>query len=456
MEVVIEKTINGYRQTITDKVHGKTRVRRTNSIRRIESLIANLPTNPHFVEINNNDIKIVYPNRQTLVLKKYQKNLDSRVYERILAGIDEDTPIVKNIKKNNKRLATLALTTVVLASSIIGVTTSLGNDKTVETEFLNAPSQYVYVDNSISPDTFESISPDVVESNQPSLVDEVNFNLEQRILQTKQILNNQIANNNNIPLATRMDEYTINKIVGFINSEDGKYTFQIAEDFGIDPYTFVCLMMGESSLDHEATIPGGAYYNGFGVGICQLESPSGQQITAFNYSTNQSETIYETMENAIDKKTNIKMGIMRYQNVLERYHGNEKLALQSHNFGYGLVDLIVQIYANEKGVSFDEIVDNFEDTGWLKYVEQASSDPVGFANSLDINKYSDYSATIEYLKNWQYGGYGNGNYLKSLYGYYLGVYSSNIVDGNIIQTNLTNNEVVTVALTDINENNHII
>ena len=295
-----------------------------------------------------------------------------------------------------------------------------------------------------------------MESNQPSLVDEVNFNLEQRILQTKQILNNQIANNNNIPLATRMDEYTINKIVGFINSEDGKYTFQIAEDFGIDPYTFVCLMMGESSLNHEATIPGGAYYNGFGVGICQLESPSGQQITAFNYSTNQNETIYETMENAIDKKTNIKMGIMRYQNVLQRYHGNEKLALQSHNFGYGLVDLIVQIYADEKGVSFDEVVNNLEDTGWLKYVKIASEDPIGFANRLDANKYNNYSATIEYLKNWQYGTYGNGNYLNSLYGYYLGIYSSNIVDGNVIQTNLTNNEVTKAALSDVLENNHII
>ena len=155
------------------------------------------------------------------------------------------------------------------------------------------------------------------------------------------------------------------------------------------------------------------------------------------------------MENALDKKTNIKMGIMRYQNVLERYHGNERLALQSYNFGYGLVDLIIQIYADEKGITYDEVVDNFNDTGWLKYVKLASEDPVGFANNLDANKYSNYGATIEYLKNWQYGTYGNGNYLNNLYSYYLGIYSSNIVDGKILQTNLLTDETVRYTLENV-------
>ena len=245
---------------------------------------------------------------------------------------------------------------------------------------------------------------------------------------------------------------SIDKIVNFINSADGKYTFQLAQEFGVDPYTFVCLMMNESSLNHEGTIPGGQYYNGFGVGICQLETPNGQEITAFNYDTNQSETIYETMDNALDKRLNIKMGIMRYQNVLQRYHGNEKLALQSYNFGYGLIDLIVQIYADEIGVSFDDVVDNYQDVGWLKYVQQVSSNPQAFAQKLDTDKYSNYSGTINYLKKWQYDSYGNGNYLKNLYSYYLGIYSSNIINGEIIQTNLTDNNVVKVSLEDSKKN----
>lgn len=447
MEIVIEKVSNGFRQTIIDKTNGKTRIRRTNSVKKIEELIAKLPSNPRVVEINNDDLKIVYQNHNTLVLKQYQKNLTTAIYESILDGIEEDTPIVKNVKKNNKKLAALALTTVILVSSV-AIITSLGDEKLGDDVIDNSSNQYVYVE--------PAVEPKVVEQTEPELVSQDNFVLENRLSQTQQILNNQIQNNLDIPISTKMTDYAINKVVKFINSDDGKYTFEVALDFGIDPYTFVCLMMGESSLNHEETIPGGKYYNGFGVGICQLETPAGQEITAFNYNTNQNETLYETMENAIDKRTNIKMGIMRYQNVLERYRGNEKLALQSYNFGYGLVDLIVAIYADEKGISFDEVVDNYEDVGWLKYVYQASDDPIGFANSLDINKFSDYSTTIEYLKKWQYGSYGNGKYLENLYGYYLGIYSSNIVDGNVIQTNLTNNDVIKVSLDNVKENDHII
>lgn len=450
MEVIIEKVDNCFRQTTTYRINGQKRIRRTNSMMRIESGLDSLSSNPCFIEVNNNDIKIVYSKNNILILKGYRQNIDTVLYRKVLDNIDENTPIIRKVKKNNKKLATLALTTVILASSIIGMTTSFDN-QSLGTEYIKGveTSNYAKTDLPESKVEFE-----IIET--PQLVSEDNFELEQRINQTYQLVNNQISNNSDIPISTKMNEYTINKIVNFIKSDDGKYFFQISSDFGIDPYTFLCLMMNESSLNHESTIPGGENYNGFGVGICQLETPSGQEVTAFNYNTNQYETIYETMENALDKRTNIKIGVMRYQNMLERYHGNEKLALQSYNFGHGLVDLIIQIYADEKGISFDDVVNNYEDTGWLKYVSQVSNDPIGFANSLDLNKYSNYNATIKYLKNWQYGNYGTSDYLKNLYGYYLGIYSSNIVNGNIVQTNLINNDVIKVSLSSLDNNDHIL
>lgn len=468
MEIVIEKVGNTFRQTRIDKINGQKRIRRTNNMKTIANLIIKLPTNPNFVEINNKDLKIVYSNHNTLVLKQYQKNINSQIYETVLNRIVENTPIVKNVKKNNKRLATLAITGCILISTIVGI--NLKDDS--NDNLKKMPSSNSYIASSILEDDVpkkgkteinyfdyqDNLKPETVfeEPASVELIDENNFTLEERINQTKRTLNNQINNNIDIPISIKINDYTLNKIINFINSEDGKYFFQIADDFGIDPYTFICLMMVESSLNHNDTIPGGIYYNGSGVGICQLETPNGQEITAFNYNTGQSETIYETMSNALDRKTNIKMGVMHYQNVLERYHGNEKLALQSYNFGYGLVDLIIEIYANEKGVSFDNVVDNYQDVGWLKYVKQVSNDPVSFANALDINKYSNHIATINYLKSWQHNTYGNGNYLQDIYSYYLGIYSSNIVSGNIVQTNLTNNEVIKVALTEIKENNHTI
>lgn len=437
MDIVIEKTDNGYRQVETYKKNGRKRIRRTNNINRINSLIAALPAKPKFIKIKNKDMKLYYSDYVNIVLKDYENNLDNEIFSIILKGVDENTPKIKNIKVNKSKIAALAFTTVVFVSSVTGFSFNLNHQTPVQNIGKIDPIVY----SQIQPKGNILIDNCIVEH---SNVDEENFDLEKRIEQTKQILNNEIINNPDIPLATQINNFSLTKLVNFINSEDGKYFMQVAEDFGVDPYTFLSLMMVESSLNHEGTIPGGINYNGFGVGICQLESPNGQKITAFNYSTNQNETICETLENAIDKKMNIKIGIMRYQNVLKSYQGNEKLALQSYNFGPGLVNLIIQLYADEKGITYDEVVNNFDDTGWLKYVEIASNDPVGFASSIDMNKYSNYGQTINYLKNWQYGGYGNPNYLKRIYSYYIGVYSSNVIGDKIIYTNLTDNSAVTV------------
>ena len=464
MQIVIEKTKTGFRQTTKEKVDGRVKIRRTNNLKRITRLISQLPNNPCLVQLDKKDIKVIYSSDQVLLLKDYQNNLSLKLYNQILDNIDENTPIVKNVKTNRKKILAIALASITLISvsgiAISMISKATNNIDNQQTVAISETSSWPIEENeetytSSMAETLELPDDDNYDNSsivQAEIISKDNYELETRILQTKNIYNNSLQNNKEIPISTKMDDYTIDKIVNFINSADGKYTFQLAQEFGVDPYTFVCLMMNESSLNHEGTIPGGQYYNGFGVGICQLETPNGQEITAFNYDTNQSETIYETMDNALDKRLNIKMGIMRYQNVLQRYHGNEKLALQSYNFGYGLIDLIVQIYADEIGVSFDDVVDNYQDVGWLKYVQQVSSNPQAFAQKLDTDKYSNYSGTINYLKKWQYDSYGNGNYLKNLYSYYLGIYSSNIINGEIIQTNLTDNNVVKVSLEDSKKN----
>ena len=426
MEVTIELVNN----RLLMKSISKKRKRRTNSLKAINQFVDQLPAKPLLIEVLNNDIKIVYDNNSNLVLKNYKKNLNNQIYKRIFDGMDENIPVIKNIKVN--RTKTLALTLATIALVSIGIVRRVNIDKDI--------SSSVSISYQSNQDDFENtlgIENQITENNLLQSLD--NYDFINRLNQTKDIINGKIENNSTIPLATSMDSYATTKLSNFVNSDDGKYCFDMCEQFGIDPYTFLCLMFCESSLNHEDTIPGGKFYNGFGVGICQLETPSGQEVTAFNYSTNQEETIYETMDNALDKKTNMKLGIMRYQKVLERYHGNEKLALQSYNYGYGLVDLIVSIYANEIGVSYDDVLNNYSDTGWLKYVKEVYENPQAFANK--YSSYDDFKVTIDYLKNWQYKTYGNGDYLKNLYSYYVGMYSKNVVNGETVEVNLLDNTV---------------
>ena len=441
MEVTIELVNN----RLLMKSVSKKRRRRTNSTRAINQFVEQLPSRPLLIEVLNNDIKIIYDKNSKLILKNYKKNLNHQIYKRIFDGMDENITIVNNIRTNKNKIIALALATITIASGIILTKTiDIHHDTpstsiTYETENDNFNDKY-----DINEQSFDSkVSINDQSFNTEIVLDEIseeNYDFSTRLNQTNQILSGVVNNCQDIPLSTSINEYSISRITDFINSSDGKYCFEMCDQFGIDPYTFLCLMFCESSLNHEDTIPGGKFYNGFGVGICQLETPNGQEITAFNYSTNQEETIYETMDNAINKRTNIKIGIMRYQKVLERYHGNEKLALQSYNYGYGLVDLIATIYADEKGISFDDVLNNYSDTGWLKYVKEAYENPQSFANK--YSNYDHFKTTIDYLKNWQYETYGNGDYLKNLYSYYIGIYSKNIVNGETVETNLLDNTVI--------------
>ena len=427
MDIIIANVNDGFRLTMVVKNDKNRMIKSTNNMDKIRSLVKSFPSNPKLIEVKGNDLKIIYNKKNAVILKDYKKNLNKKLYKSILDNIDYSTPIVKNVKynqnllylfkklqKNKKRVITFALATLV-STAIIGGSLL---DKEEATNDESALESLVIDDEQEETDDIFI-----------TLAQDEDFDFEVRVKQAT---------------GSAVNQYTLNKIVKFINSDDGNYFLEVAKDFGIDPYIFLSLMIKESSLDHESTIPGGKNYNGFGVGICQLETPSGQQINAFNYSTNTTETIYETMENAIDKRTNIKMGIMRYQNVLEKYQGNENLALQSYNYGQGLIDLIVAIYANEIGSSYDQVVSNFEDTGWMKYVKLAHADPVGFVNSLDQSQYSKFKNTISYLQNWPYGTYGDDNYLAGVKSYYVGIYGQSIVGGQIVQINHLTNEMVKV------------
>lgn len=442
MEIIIDYSNGKYKQTIIERKPQK-RVRRSNSTSKMRALVESLPSNPKLVEMRSNDIKIIYNRSNSLTLKSYKKHIDSRLYQTILDGIDEATPIVKKVNYNKRRIAALALTTVTLIGSIKVATSLLNNVNEVTTTQTIVNENIVENEIPKIEQEFAISYNDVLENDSETPVYEALDNtLSNRLEQTLKVINNEVTNSSITPISTKIDDYTINKINKFLNSNDGNYFLETANDFGIDPYIFLCLMMKESSLSHETTIPGGSNYNGFGVGICQLESPSGQKITAFNYTTGEEETIYETLENAIDKKTNMKMGIMRYQKVLEKYQGNEKMALQSYNYGQGLMDLIVAIYADEIGKSFDEVVTNYNDVGWLKYVKIAHDNPIEFANSLDESKYGKFKATINYLKNWQHGTYGDANYIAGVSNFYIGTCGDNIIGDNIVRINHLTDEVV--------------
>ena len=182
-------------------------------------------------------------------------------------------------------------------------------------------------------------------------------------------------------------------VIDFLASPDGQYIYKYAEEYGVDPNIMAAIAMQETTLNHYACIPGGDMYSGYGVGLMQLESPSGEEIKAFNYNTNEWDTEYVTMDNACDIEKNIKIGCMMFQNKLKENGGNIFLAIQSHNYGQGMIDMMMDNLYGEKA---REVKSDYRNISWIDEVKNIHNNP-GM-----------------YLSNWAESGYGDGDYLEHI------------------------------------------
>lgn len=441
MTIVYETCYGGFRQTIFDGNEKKS----TNNLNKIEQLISRLPRAPKLIKYVGNDVKFIYEGNHKVVLKNYSKHKDKYLYQQVFATVENKPEIIRIRTQNKNRLAKLAVGGILLLS-LTGMAMSLPNS------FNTTDTPSISIGNAVGRKDIERH--EIVET--PTLVDDSNYDLTPRLEQSKKIIQGEIDNNSIVPIGTNLNDYTTKKLVTFINSQDGQYCYHLCEDFGIDPYLFISLIMQESSLNHYDTIPNGKNYNGSGVGICQLENPHGEEITAFNYATNQEETLVNTMDAACDEEQNIKMGIMRFQKVLEKYNGNIYFALQSYNYGNGAVDAIICTYADEIGSTYDDVVANFNDFGWMKYVEMVHDNPKVFSTLINTNKYHELEITADYLKNWAYNTYGDDKYISNVLSYYIGTYGRYQIKDNIIEINNLTGDIVKVSTASLNElnNNH--
>ena len=92
-------------------------------------------------------------------------------------------------------------------------------------------------------------------------------------------------------------------------------------------------------------------------------------------------------------------GCMMLQTALERFNGNPYLAIQSHNYSTGPVGMAVACYAEELGITEEEVMANFNDCGWIKYIQDIHNNP---------SHYFD----------WGSGTYGDKDYIFHVLRYY--------------------------------------
>lgn len=404
MDVILEYKNGVYvKKTITDK-----RKSRTNNIDKIKDYINSL-TNPKEVLLSD-DIKIYYENGDTLTLKKYKKVLKQekklRLYRGIIDLLNEDVKVTKVNFINKEGLISLVLAATILFTATGHISKNKKVEKTVEVE-IEIPELTIPKEN------FEIEQID-------EAIDESNFSYETRVSQAI-----YLSNNASLPLASRLNEYALSKVNNLLTSTKGQSFFKYGEQYGVDPYLLVAIALNESSLEHEKVLPGSSNYNGYAYGIMQIEKTNiGGVISATNYVEDCVDSIEITGENLQDFDTNVKVGAMIFQGYIKKYSGNINIALQAYNYGYQVMDLLLEKYAKEINQDVSSVIKNQEDNGWMKYVKDMHDNPNNYIS-------------------WNYKTYGNDNYINAVLSYYVGVCSKNVVDGNIIYTDLVSGKVTT-------------
>ena len=148
----------------------------------------------------------------------------------------------------------------------------------------------------------------------------------------------------------------------FINCKTnyGNLISEKSKEYGIDPQIILAIATQECGV-HDINIGGPA------LGIMQIELSvwDGNDITAFNYSTGQLETVHITKEKLKDVDFNVKVGCMIFQNCLKDSNNNLEVAIQMYNYGYGnVLKAMKMCYGDD--ITLKKVTDNYDDE-WLEY-----------------------------------------------------------------------------------------
>lgn len=285
---------------------------------------------------------------------------------------------IKINKKAIKSLAVLTLGTVVIFTATLNLAKNhnnitdeqtIINDDTAYEDSIDAPKQMnhkIENDNVFEVEISEKVNDEGFQKN--ALFD--------------------IGNNQNI-----------NYVQAYMNTEEARYFEKYSNIYGVDYQIMIALGMQESALNHKECLPGGNFYNGCALGILQLEKNCNNEVTAYNYETNKMETVKYTDEELCDLERNIQVGCMRFQNAIEKYHGNIYMAIQAHNYGEYMVDKALEITAASKNIDIQILLDDFEDLSWMTCIVDMHNNPQ------------------KYLSKWEYETYGDAEYLRKVLSY---------------------------------------
>ena len=133
--------------------------------------------------------------------------------------------------------------------------------------------------------------------------------------------------------------------------------------YGLDANLMLAIATQERGVHYTVMDKGGA------TGLMQIQNSVwlGNEISAYNFETGEYDKFVVNNNMLKDLETNIQLGCMVFQNVLQYVNYNIPMAIQTYNYGIGNMNKVIDAYANMNGQTKQEVISNQNDVGWLEY-----------------------------------------------------------------------------------------
>lgn len=297
--------------------------------------------------LNSNDITLHYNNYYVDIFDYEQvlSKLGTNPIKKDL-NIFYNTKNIKNIKKNKvqrknkyvkKKIITTTLGLIVL-SSVAAINIDNVGAKNKETK--NPPLK------------IEKITDKEIDNNVNDLVElKENSQLEEK------------TESNEILVSISYDDRSNTEKASITKNYYGDLIEKYSKQYGLDSKIVTAIATQERGVHSTVKDSGGA------TGLMQIQNGAwvGNKLTAFNYNTNQAETIIVNEDMLSDINYNIKVGCMIFQNNMREMKNNMLAAIQCYNLGSTNMRKILNAYSKDTGRSIDTILNDVNDNGWLEY-----------------------------------------------------------------------------------------
>jgi len=340
--------------------------------REFDNLISILNSSNFKTKIGDNYIRIT-ARHLTITLMEYKKIINHPILKELkktlLESINKNgiTTKPKNYQVNTKPNRTksngnagkkvAAISGALMLSIIVGMTANkltnsdvkidLQDSVTVESQEISM--QEADVSYGITSNENNNINP--YEKRKPELREEIQMDMSDRTL-------------------TGYLQYEdLSDTKKAIETKDNYYDIfcECASAYGLDENLLLGIATQERGVHATSIDDGGA------VGLMQIQYSVwlNEKLDYYEYNPNTQQYEYHTMivtdEGMRGLHSNIHIGSKIFQKCLRMSNYNIPVAIQMYNQGYGAVKKIIETYAVENGKTFDDIINNSEDLGWLEY-----------------------------------------------------------------------------------------